>query len=113
MTILALALSLILASPFGGLFSSREAAERGRAEAKADIAAGQLILRTYGINPTGASPYARLLEERLGVKTRVVAACMVDGRIIAETAAYNEVMKREIRKRFGKDALADIERETR
>ena len=111
-TTAALVLAL-LSPPYKPLMSSRAAAEEGRAEAKTDIAAGRLILRTYGISPAAESPYTRLLAERLGVKVVVVAACTPDARTITETAAYNEVMKREIRKRFGRNALEDIERETR
>jgi len=114
LTAAALALSLALTMPgVGSLRGSRAAEREGRAEAKADIAAGQLILRMYGINPTGESAYTRLLEARLGVKVQVVGNCTVNGGIIAETAAYNEVMKKEIRKRFGPHALEDIERDAK
>lgn len=104
---------VLLSPPYRPLMSSRAAAEEGTAEARADIAAGRLTLRTYGISPAAESPYTRLLAERLGVKVVVVGACTPDARTIAETAAYNEVMKQEIRKRFGRHALEDIERATR
>ena len=84
------------------------AAEDGRHEAERDISEGKLILRTYGLMAGGTSPYSRLLFERLGVRTRAVAGCLVDATIIEKTWAYNEVMKKEIARRFGAEALEEI-----
>ena len=84
------------------------AAEDGRHEAQRDIREGKLILRSYGLMAGGTSPYTRLLFERLGVRTRAVAGCVVDATIIEKTSAYNEVMKEEISRRFGAEALEEI-----
>lgn len=83
-------------------------AVEGRREARSDIRDGKLILRTYGYAAGARTKYAELLRERLGVETVAVAGCVVDASIVAETAAYNEVMKAEIAKRFGADALEKI-----
>ena len=90
---------------------TRAAAEEGRREARADIAAGKLILRTYGIATSEDSPYNRLLSERLGVRVRIVGGCTPSLKTIVETTAYNDVMELEIRRRFGSSALAEIERD--
>ena len=91
--------------------SPTAAAKRGSAAARADIKAGRLILRTYGFAYAGTPEYVRLLAERLAVEIRSSGGCVVDARIIAETNAYNEVMKAEIARRFGKDALEKIQAE--
>ena len=84
------------------------AAAEGRREAETDIRDGKLMLRTYGYAAGAKTKYAELLRERLGVETVAVAGCVVDASIVAETAAYNEVMKAEIAKRFGPDALKSL-----
>lgn len=86
-------------------------AKTGREAARADIKAGRLVLRTYGFAYAGSTNYARLLKERLGVEIKSAGGCVVDARIIGETNAYNEVMKAEIARRFGKDALEKIQAE--
>lgn len=91
--------------------SAHEAAQRGRETARADIKAGHLALRTYGFAYAGSPAYARLLKERLGVEVKSAAGCVIDAAILAETNAYNEVMKSEIARRFGKNALETIEAE--
>ena len=87
------------------------AAIRGRFDAEQDIKAGRLILRTYGFAAGGKSTYALLLEKRLGVRMRAVAGCVVSQEILAETAAYNEVMTAEIKRRFGPRILEDLQKE--
>lgn len=85
------------------------AAEKGRLEAARDIRDGRLILRTYGFAGGASSPASQRLYERFGIRREVVAGCVVNPAIIAETAAYNEVMKAEIRKRFGAKVLDELE----
>ena len=93
--------------------STRAAAAEGREEARADIAAGELVLRTYGVATSVESPYNRLLSERLGVQVRIVAGCTPGLKTIVETTAYNDVMEAEIRRRFGSHVLAEIERDAK
>jgi hypothetical protein len=88
--------------------SAEAAAREGRREAQSDIRDGRLILRTYGFAPGGTTSSQKVFE-RYGVRRQPVAGCIVSPAILAETAAYNEVMKAEIRKRFGAAALDAIE----
>ena len=76
------------------------AAREGRREADRDIREGRLSLRTYGFASGGTTSSQKVLE-RYGVRRQAVAGCVVSPAIVAETAAYNEVMKAEIRRRFG------------
>jgi hypothetical protein len=85
------------------------AAEKGRLEARRDIREGRLILRTYGFAGGMSSPASQRLYERFGIRSEAAAGCVVNRAIIAETAAYNEVMKAEIRKRFGANVLDELE----
>jgi hypothetical protein len=85
------------------------AAKEGRLEAERDIREGRLILRTYGFAGGAPTPAAAQLYKRYGIRSEAVAGCVVNPAIIAETAAYNEVMKAEIRKRFGEKALDELE----
>ena len=85
------------------------AAEKGRLEAERDIRDGRLILRTYGFAGGAPTPASQRLYERFGIRRQAVAGCIVDPIIIAETAAYNEVMKVETRKRFGANVLDELE----
>lgn len=100
--IAALALALL-----GFRTADSAAAKRGRLEAVQDVRAGQLILRTYGM--AGHAAYSGDLQKKYGFKIEVVAGCIVDPALIAETGAYNEVMKAEIKRRFGARALKDLE----
>ena len=115
LTAVAVGISLFVGSFEVGEFrpSTRAAAAEGREEARADIAAGMLILRTYGVATSGESPYNRLLSERLGVQVRIVGGCTPGLKTIVETTAYNDVMEAEIRRRFGSNALAEIERDAK
>src|SRR5688500_8402589 len=115
LTAATIGISLFIGSFEGGNLrpSTRAAAAEGREEARADIEAGDLILRTYGIATSGDSPYNRLLSERLGVKVRIVGGCTPSLKTIVETTAYNDVMEAEIRRRFGSNALAEIERDAK
>lgn len=107
LTVLVVAISLFSIEAAAGP-SAEAAAREGRQEAESDIRDGQLILRTYGFASRGTAASQKVFE-RYGVRRQAVAGCMVNAAILAETAAYNDVMKAEIRKRFGAGALAEIE----
>lgn len=89
------------------------AATRGKMEAERDVREGRLILRSFAYSPFGViPPYQTLLYEKLGVHVAIVAVFVLDGPIVTETAAYNRVMKREIRRRFGPAVIDQIEHPT-
>ena len=80
-------------------------------EARHDIAAGRLALRTYGLPAYWARDYRRLLRERLGVELRSVAGCLIDSKVAGDTFLYNRVMTEEIERRFGAGILKHLEEE--
>lgn len=104
-----LAAVVVVMSLMGASPSESAAAREGRREAVRDIREGRLILRSYGLASQGTTATSQKLFERFGVRRQAVAGCMVSPAILAETAAYNEVMRAEIRKRFGAAALDEIE----
>ena len=95
----------LLCSFDGCAIVSSIAVQRGRSDARADLHAGNLATESFG-KPAHYRPvYHRLLKDRYGVDSRVVAGCGVDNRIIGHASGYNEVMCAEIRRRFGKDVF--------
>ena len=81
------------------------AAQRGRADARADLRAGKLAIETFGKPANYRPTYQRLLRERYGVQLRVVAGCAVDDSILGHTRGYNAIMRPEITRRFGTDVF--------
>ena len=80
----------------------------GAAEAQQDIQRGHLEVRGYGLPARWVPDYARLLNDRLGVRFNTVAGCMVSSRLANHTNEYNEVMRREIERRYGAGILEKL-----
>jgi hypothetical protein len=80
----------------------------GAAEARRDIAAGKLRLKTYGLTAPWFGNYTNLMKSRLGVETVSVAGCVVDDGLIRNVAGYNARMDEEIARRFGAGAHDEI-----
>jgi hypothetical protein len=85
----------------------------GASEAARDVKRDHLEIRGYGMPTPWLPAYARLLNERLGVQYKSVAGCVVSERLVKNTEAYNEVMEKEIERRFGPDALERIRDEVK
>ena len=83
----------------------------GAVEARRDIQRGHLELRGYGLQR--ATSYAQLLHERLNVQYKSVAGCSVSNQLQRHSNEYNEVMTREIERRFGSGVLARLADEAR
>jgi len=77
----------------------------GADEARRDIAAGLLVIKGYGLEPA-PQPLVDMLRERLGVVLVDAAGCSAIG--IVEVEAYNCVMRDEIARRFGAEALKNV-----
>ena len=73
----------------------------GAGEARRDIERGHLELRGYGLPARCTPDYVRLLKDRAGVSYVPVAGCSVSRPLRRHTDEYNEVMTREIERRFG------------
>jgi hypothetical protein len=81
---------------------------QGRADAERDIEAGKLGQRTFGLSGPDTWKYRDMAKAKYGIEFEVVAGCAVDERTIARTKGYNEVMDREIERRYGRDALTKL-----
>lgn len=72
-------------------------------EAKADIAAGKLGLRTAGLRvPKRRVSADSVLKADYGIESKPFAGCLVDALLIGQMKAYNDLMKQAILRKFGK-----------
>jgi len=90
---------------------SWSAYQRGVADAKKEIAEGRLALESFGYPPPWLGTYRRILRERHGIEERSVAGCVVDAEIISHARGFNEVMRREIHKKWPADIFDKAEKE--
>jgi hypothetical protein len=68
----------------------RPAADRGRARAAADIAAGRARVLHYGKPWSGGKP---LVDDASGLPVEVVSGCAVTAKFVEETDAYNAAVR--------------------
>lgn len=89
--------------------------ERGRQEARRDMADDNLQIRRYGHpgHDVDEDAVNKAWEDQLGVKQEWVAGCIVDAGVVSSADAYNAEMRREIDRRFGPQALERIARRVR
>jgi hypothetical protein len=89
--------------------------EKGAREAADAVAAGLLKLREYPPlpYPPGYQEYVRLLEERCGIQYEVsnLPPGVTQADFIQEVHAWNDVMKAELRRKFGADILDKLQDE--
>ena len=64
--------------------------QRGEARARADIAAGKMRILYYGKPWSVGKP---LKDDRTGLPVEIVEGCEVSAEFVAETDAYNAVMR--------------------
>lgn len=76
-----------------------ESNEKGKADARRDIAEGKLIIRRYGL--TTPPPE---LKKKYGIEI-VEGGCLVSEDLIEYAEGYNEISKAEIKRKFGKQLL--------
>lgn len=87
---------------------------QGRADARKDLKAGNLKVETMGPPPAPwEKTYERLLKEWYGIKFDWVAGCVVSERVIGHAKGYNEIMGKEIARKYGEDALKKTADEAR
>lgn len=82
-----------------------KAYEEGKAEARADIREGRLVVKTYGLPASSRNTYAEILKAKYGVELRAVAGCVVTSELLQNVKGYNEISKTEIELRHGKGVL--------
>ncbi len=77
----------------------------GRREAEADLVRGMPKLLGYGLPARWTLEYAEILKRDYGVEERAVAGCVVTESIHNYVGAYNEVIVRDLKNRFGSDCM--------
>lgn len=92
---------------------SAAAFAKGEEDARKDITAKKLGWESIGLPPPWHREYARMLEQRYQITIRSVGDCTPDSVIWAHARGYNQVMKAEIEKRFGKGILEKMAEEAR
>jgi hypothetical protein len=90
-----------------------EARALGAREADADVRQGRLEIQTMGRPPEWMDLYKDAMLERYGIVARFVAGCILTPSVIARMEAYNEVSKRAILERFGRQVDREMLEEQR
>lgn len=88
---------------------SKTAYKQGIADAKAEVAKGNLALETFGLQTVGGSAYQQHLKDQYGIESRVVAGCVIDYEILGHARGFNEVMTAEIEKKWPQDVFKEAE----
>jgi hypothetical protein len=89
------------------------ASARGELVARYDISRGHYEVQGYGLPVPWRSEYARLLQERYGVKFRPVALCIVSTALVAYVDSYNRVSAAAVNRKFGHDVFKECSDEAR
>jgi hypothetical protein len=80
---------------------------RGQLVARLDVARGHYTLLEVGLPVSFRPEYNRLLRERYGIETRVVAGCVVSQCFADYVGNYNTVSMRAANRRFGRDIFTE------
>ena len=87
---------------------------RGYLAARVDVARGHYRLLEVGLPVSYRLEFDRMLRERYGVETSVVAGCVVTEELLAYVARYNAVSMNAANRKFGhnifKECLDDAGR---
>jgi len=79
--------------------------EVGKKEAESAITQNKLGWKQYGQPMAHDNLFKQVLKADYGIDLLIVAGCCVTEELTQNVKGYNEVMKTEIMKRFGKDVL--------
>ncbi len=79
---------------------------RGTWEARFDIWRGHYAVQSYGLNVYGRE-YAQLLKERYGIRTHIVAFCLVSEDERAYADNYNKLSAAAAKQKFGHDVFTE------
>jgi hypothetical protein len=77
----------------------------GQLVADFDVARGHYQILEWGLPVSWRPEYNRLLRERYGIETRVIAGCVVSESLIAYAAGYNAVSTNAAKRKFGHDVF--------
>lgn len=89
------------------------ASARGDLVARYDVSRGHYEVQGYGLPDPWRPEYARLLQERYGVKFRTVALCIVSRTLVAYVDSYDSVSTAAINRKFGHDVFEECWQEAR
>ena len=81
---------------------------RGRTVARFELAHGRYEILTLGLPTPWRPEFARHLEERYGIKLRVVAGCIVSESLLEYVAGYNAVMALGAHRKFGRSVIEEV-----
>ena len=84
---------------------------RGVIVAWVDYTRGHYEVQTFGYPAPWAWEFRRLIQERYGVEVKAVAGCVVSPQLVWYVHGYNSVSCSRLRKKFGKDILAECVKE--
>lgn len=84
---------------------------RGRMAARQDLRNGRDAVCSYGRPPRETHEYQKLLGDRYGVKCLWIADCSATESQVEFARGYNEVSKRQIMLKFGKDIFHECREE--
>lgn len=85
--------------------NSKTAAERGKADAKKDYAAGTYRILVYGLRKKPGGEEKQLADK--GIIVDAVAGCVVSEGLLAYANTYNSVMLPLLKKKFGERLLKE------
>lgn len=92
---------------------STTASARGEMVARYDISRGHYEVLGYGLPVAWRPEYARLLQERYGIKFRAVAGCIVSTGLVAYVDSYDRVSAEAVNRKFGHDVFKECSEEAR
>jgi hypothetical protein len=100
---------LILCSSLWSIMAS----VRGEMVARYDVFHRHYEVLGFGLPVPWRPEYARLLQERYGVKFRGVAGCVVSAALVAYVDSYNKVSAEAVNRKFGHDVFKECSEEAR
>lgn len=107
------AVALVSCTILSSSFWSITASTRGELVARYDISREHYEVQGYGLPVPWRPEYARLLQERYGVKFRTVALCIVSRSLVAYVDSYNSVSTQAVNRKFGHDVFKECSDEAR
>lgn len=88
-------------------FTKPLAYNKGKIEARSDIAQGKHAIRTYGLPMKESFKYQEILQKEYGIVV-YFGGCVVNDELLEETRGYNEVMRASIEAKHGKGFLQKV-----
>ena len=88
-------------------------AVQGNIEARTAVAQGHYVVHGFGMAVPWRKDYARLLQERYGIRYHRVAGCVVTESQVSYVKAYNAISTAAAIRQFGYDVFAECTADAR